>query len=139
MSVAVGIQIEKIRTLTPWCPSVWVCSGVSLDCGIPLLSVNARERTWQKNGVFKEFYNLLRVSDRSKSKSIEILVLSACKTAQGDKRAALGLAGIAVRAGARSTLATLWSVDDRFTADIISKEETVLQFFLRKARLIADM
>ncbi|MEH2332790.1 CHAT domain-containing protein [Nostoc sp.] len=40
---------------------------------------------------------------------MELLVLSACKTATGDKRVALGLAGVAVRAGARSTLATLWT------------------------------
>ncbi|MEQ8752183.1 MAG: hypothetical protein RID09_01535 [Coleofasciculus sp. G1-WW12-02] len=33
-----------------------------------------------------------------------LLVLSACQTATGDKRAALGLAGVAVRAWARSTL-----------------------------------
>jgi len=32
--------------------------------------------------------------------------LSACQTALGDKRAALGLAGMAVRAGARSTIAS---------------------------------
>ena len=37
---------------------------------------------------------------------IELLVLSACQTAKGDDRAALGLAGIAIRSGARSTLAT---------------------------------
>jgi CHAT domain-containing protein len=42
--------------------------------------------------------------------------LSACQTADGDRRAALGLAGVAVRSGARSTLATLWPVDDRSTS-----------------------
>ena len=52
---------------------------------------------------------------------IELLVLSACKTAEGDDRAALGLAGIAVRSGARSTLASLWTVDDKATADMMSQ------------------
>ncbi|MEM7794087.1 MAG: CHAT domain-containing protein [Cyanobacteria bacterium P01_C01_bin.118] len=47
---------------------------------------------------------------------IEILVLSACETAAGDNRAALGMAGVAVRSGARSTLATLWPVQDDSTA-----------------------
>lgn len=84
----------------------------------------------------KEFDNLLRVSDRSKSKSIELLVLSACKTAEGDKRAALGLAGIAVRAGARSTLATLWSVDDRFTADVMSEFYRQLKAGVNKAEAL---
>ena len=44
---------------------------------------------------------------------MELLTLSACQTAAGDERAALGLAGIAVRAGARSALATLWNVSDQ--------------------------
>ena len=44
--------------------------------------------------------------------NITLLTLSACDTAIGDERAAFGLAGIAVKAGVKSTLATLWSVDD---------------------------
>lgn len=47
---------------------------------------------------------------------LELLILSACQTAQGDRRAALGIAGIAVQSGARSTIASLWTVDDRSTA-----------------------
>ncbi len=47
---------------------------------------------------------------------IELLVLSACETAKGDNRAALGLAGVTIRAGAKSTVATLWSVDDKSTS-----------------------
>jgi len=84
----------------------------------------------------KEFDNLLRVSDQRKSKSIQLLVLSACKTAEGDKRAALGLAGIAVRAGARSTLATLWSVDDRSTADVMSEFYRQLNAGVNKAEAL---
>ncbi|MEH2258088.1 CHAT domain-containing protein [Nostoc sp.] len=53
--------------------------------------------------------------------SIELLVLSACETATGDKRAALGLAGVAVRSGARSTLASLWQVDDKSTSVLMSE------------------
>lgn len=44
---------------------------------------------------------------------VELLALSACQTAAGDDRAALGLAGVAVKAGARSALATLWLVNDQ--------------------------
>jgi CHAT domain-containing protein len=61
-----------------------------------------------------ELDNLLR--DRPWLDPIELLVLSACQTAAGDTRATLGLAGVAIRAGARSTLASLWQVDDRATA-----------------------
>lgn len=41
---------------------------------------------------------------------LELLVLAACQTAVGDRRAVLGIAGIAAQTGARSTLATLVSV-----------------------------
>lgn len=59
-----------------------------------------------------ELDTLLRQGELRQSKAIELLVLSACETATGDKRAALGLAGVAVKAGARSTLASLWNLDD---------------------------
>jgi CHAT domain-containing protein/predicted negative regulator of RcsB-dependent stress response len=54
--------------------------------------------------------DIFRKRSRTNSKSIELLVLAACETAKGDSRAALGLAGVAVRSEARSTLATLWKV-----------------------------
>ncbi len=44
---------------------------------------------------------------------LDLLVLSACETAQGDDRAALGLSGIAIKAGARSAVGSLWRVDDQ--------------------------
>ena len=51
---------------------------------------------------------------------LELLALSACETAAGDDRAALGLAGVALRAGARSALATLWSVNDEAAAKLVT-------------------
>ena len=50
---------------------------------------------------------------------LELLTLSACETAAGDEQAALGLAGVALRSGARSALATLWPVNDEATARLI--------------------
>lgn len=44
---------------------------------------------------------------------IEMIVFSACSTAEGDDRAVLGLAGATVQSGAHSAIAALWSVDDR--------------------------
>lgn len=46
---------------------------------------------------------------------LELLTLSACETAVGDERAALGLAGVAIRAGARSALGSLWRIQDEST------------------------
>ncbi|NJM70631.1 MAG: CHAT domain-containing protein [Scytonema sp. RU_4_4] len=58
---------------------------------------------------------------REAPKSLELLVLSACETATGDERAVLGLAGTALRSGARSTLATLWPVGDASTAEVMGR------------------
>ena len=60
--------------------------------------------------------DLLEVTDVRRRVPIELLVFSACDTAQGDDRAALGLAGVAVQAGARSTIGSLWKVDDASTS-----------------------
>lgn len=51
---------------------------------------------------------------------VELLTLSACQTAAGDDRAALGLAGIAVKAGARSALATLWFINDQASSQLVA-------------------
>jgi CHAT domain-containing protein len=51
---------------------------------------------------------------------LELLVLSACQTAKGDDRAALGLAGVAVRAGARSAVGSLWSIADEATYELVT-------------------
>ncbi len=78
--------------------------------------------TWGGRIKVKDFEGLLQSREESiDAQPIELLVLSACQTAEGDKRAALGIAGIAVRSGARSTLATLWSVKDESTVKLMDK------------------
>jgi CHAT domain-containing protein len=54
-----------------------------------------------------------------RDKALELLILSACETASGDDRAALGLAGVALKAGARSALATLWYISDKAAGELI--------------------
>ena len=66
----------------------------------------------------KTLSTLLRSSNGKKP---ELVVLSACDTATGDERAILGLAGVAVRTGTSSTLASLWSVGDASTAKLMSQ------------------
>jgi len=51
---------------------------------------------------------------------VELLTLSACQTAVGDDKAALGLGGVAVKAGARSALATLWYINDQASSLLIT-------------------
>ncbi|AFZ03841.1 CHAT domain-containing protein [Calothrix sp. PCC 6303] len=77
--------------------------------------------TWEELLKVRDFDRLLRLRSQSESRAVELLVLSACQTASGDKRATLGLAGVAVKAGTRSTVATLWSVDDESTTEFMSQ------------------
>ncbi|RZM82409.1 CHAT domain-containing protein [Leptolyngbya iicbica] len=57
---------------------------------------------------------------------VELLVMSACKTALGDTSAELGFAGLAVQAGVRSALASLWQVSDLETAGLMAEFYTQL-------------
>jgi CHAT domain-containing protein len=78
--------------------------------------------TWDERINVRSLDQFLRQRERRLTKNpIELLILSACQTATGDNRATLGLAGVAVRSGARSTVATLWSVQDQSTADLMAQ------------------
>jgi CHAT domain-containing protein len=74
--------------------------------------------TWEGQLSVQELSEILRT--RGRSSAIELLVLSACDTASGDDRAVLGLAGLAIKSGARSTVATLWPVKDQAAAKLMS-------------------
>ncbi|SJM92908.1 CHAT domain-containing protein [Crenothrix polyspora] len=52
------------------------------------------------------------LKDRSLAHPIDLLVLSACQTAEGDDRAPLGLSGIALKAKAKNALGSLWPISD---------------------------
>jgi CHAT domain-containing protein len=77
--------------------------------------------TWDRQIKVKDFESLLRSREQKPTSPIELMVLSACQTAAGDNRAGLGMAGMAIRSGARSTLATLWSVQDRSTSFLMTE------------------
>ncbi|CAN1212730.1 CHAT domain-containing protein [Tumidithrix helvetica PCC 7403] len=98
--------------------------------------------TWNNRLSVRQLGELLQNREQEIRIPIELLVLSACKTAKGDSRATLGLAGIAVRSGARSTIATLWSVEDSATATFmevfyqeLSKPGTTKADALRTAQM----
>ncbi len=85
------------------------------------LGATARESViWTHQGSLRmaDLADLVRTT-RLRDRPLELLTLSACETARGDERAALGLAGIAVKAGARSTLATLWKVNDDSSSRLV--------------------
>ncbi len=62
--------------------------------------------------------SVIKYGERRQS-ALELLVLSACETASGDDRAALGLAGVALKAGARSALASLWYISDQASGELV--------------------
>jgi CHAT domain-containing protein len=76
--------------------------------------------TYDKKLTLNDLESLIRPG-QYRGRPVELLVLSACQTAAGDDRAALGLAGVAVKAGARSALATLWFVNDQSTSTLITE------------------
>ncbi|NEQ51745.1 MAG: CHAT domain-containing protein [Leptolyngbya sp. SIO3F4] len=60
------------------------------------------------------------ISDSSiNNEPLDLITLTACQTATGDERATLGLAGVAIQAGARSAVASLWNLPDKTAAVLI--------------------
>ena len=52
---------------------------------------------------------------------IDLMVISACRSAYGDLKAELGFGGLAVQAGVKSALASLWYVQDVGTLALMSE------------------
>ncbi|MEL6494244.1 MAG: CHAT domain-containing protein [Cyanobacteria bacterium J06623_7] len=59
---------------------------------------------------------------------VDLLVLSACETALGDESAEYGFAGLAMQAGVKSALASLWLIDDVGTVLLMSDFYQQLQY-----------
>ena len=53
--------------------------------------------------------------------AVELMVLSACRTAFGDRDIELGFGGLAVQAGVKSALASLWYVGDTGTLALMTE------------------
>lgn len=77
--------------------------------------------TWDHRLSLNNLDRLLQNRNSQADKVIDLLVLSACETASGDRRATLGLAGVAIEARTRSTLASLWKVNDRATQILMTE------------------
>jgi CHAT domain-containing protein len=73
--------------------------------------------TWDGRMTLDDLDRFIRSSAIRKT-PVELLSLSACKTAAGDDRASLGLAGLAVKSGARTAVASLWDIDDKSTSEL---------------------
>ncbi len=69
---------------------------------------------------------------RSSTSPLDLIALSGCVTALGDEQSELGFVGMALQAGARSGLGTLWEVDDAATAAFFIQFYRYLQLGLAK-------
>lgn len=84
----------------------------------------------------KAFHDLLNEKSEIGQASLELLILSACQTAKGDRRSALGIAGLAVQAGSKNTLASLWLADSKSTTELITLFYQGLDLGLSKAEAL---
>ena len=96
------------------------------------LGTHAEFRAGDLNDSYIQFYDdklkipqLQELSDQlgwnTNATPVELLVLSACETAIGDQEAELGFAGLAVQAGVKSALASLWYVSDLGTLALMGE------------------
>jgi CHAT domain-containing protein len=94
--------------------------------GIIHLATHAEFRPGTPNNSYIQFWDTQLGLDQMRdlkwnNPPLELLVLSACRTALGDKEAELGFAGLALQSGAKSALASLWYVSDAGTLALMSE------------------
>ncbi|MBE9124176.1 CHAT domain-containing protein [Tychonema sp. LEGE 07199] len=94
--------------------------------GIIHLATHAEFRPGAPNKSYIQFWDTRLGLDQMRdlkwnNPPLELLVLSACRTALGDKEAELGFAGLALQSGAKSALASLWYVSDAGTLALMSE------------------
>ncbi|NER97469.1 MAG: CHAT domain-containing protein [Symploca sp. SIO1B1] len=70
--------------------------------------------------------------------TVELLVLSACRTALGDQEAEFGFAGLAVLAGVKSAIGSLWYVSDEGTLGLMKTFYEQLQVAPVKAQALQE-
>lgn len=114
--------------------------------GIVHLATHAEFAPGDVNQSYIQFWDqALRLSQLQelglRNPPVQLLVLSACRTALGDSKAEIGFAGLAVQSGSKAAIATLWSVNDVSTSLLMQefyrqlKTATVKADALREAQI----
>lgn len=88
--------------------------------------------SWENRIKMQDLQKLVEENKRP----LELLILSACESAEGDSRAPLGLAGTAVRSGARSTVASLWLVQDVSQVKLMGQFYEGLKYGMSRAQAL---
>ncbi len=97
--------------------------------GIIHLATHADFKSGTSKNSYVQFYDKRITLDKIPELKLNesLLVLSACRTALGDKEAELGFAGLARQAGVKSVLASLWKVNDVGTLGLMTQFYQQLQ------------
>ena len=100
--------------------------------GIIHLATHGEFKPGKPNSSYIQFWDSkLKLSDIRQlglhNPTAELMVLSACRTALGDKEAELGFTGLAVQAGVKSALGSLWYVSDEGTLGLMTNFYEQLQ------------
>ncbi|HEY9808110.1 MAG TPA: CHAT domain-containing protein [Halomicronema sp.] len=84
---------------------------------------NSYIQFWNRKLKMNELQEVAKVLgwNSTSGQPVELMVLSACRTALGDEQAELGFAGLAVQAGVKSALASLWYVSDAGTLALMNE------------------
>lgn len=82
------------------------------------------------------FATLTNLRKQRQDSPLDMIVLSACRTALGDRESEFGFAGLALQAGARSAIGTLWYVDDVATSAYFIQVYRYLEQGLPKAEAL---
>ncbi|MEQ8381586.1 MAG: CHAT domain-containing protein [Coleofasciculus sp. A1-SPW-01] len=93
--------------------------------GIIHLATHGEFKSGQPSSSYIQFWDRkLKLSDIRQlglhDPTVELMVLSACRTALGDAEAELGFTGLAVQAGVKSALGSLWYVSDEGTLGLMT-------------------
>ncbi|MFP4119705.1 MAG: CHAT domain-containing protein, partial [Coleofasciculus sp.] len=94
--------------------------------GIIHLATHANFQSGEPNNSYIQLWDRkLRLNQLSQldwnNPPVELLVLSACRTALGNEEAELGFAGLAVQSGAKSAVGSLWYVSDEGTLGLMTQ------------------
>jgi len=100
-----------------------------------LVPENSKKITNNEKLTMNQLYQIIN-STRHNDSPIELLTLTACETAVGSDRDALGIAGISLQAGSQSAMASLWEVDDEAITQIITKFYQGLRTGLSRAKAL---
>lgn len=79
-----------------------------------------------------------KLRERRADIPIDLFVLSACRTALGDSDSELGFSGLALQAGARSAVGSIWYVDDVATSAFLVQFYRLLERGVPKAQAIME-